>query len=270
MRTRPRLVFAGLIAAVVAGPVTAQQATDAEYLGRVQEWSRQLVNDLDYLQQDLSYDVPGQRGRELAELAAVAYQRARQLHRGLKVGVSREQLYKDFSALDAPLHKLLHAVRSLPANERSIHRAAARVHNADQQLHHALSHGDETPARVPEVLTRQIRLLAQQASELSGTIDWATGGSSVGARMRKAGSTFSAAAQQLRVSVEEGYDQEKVRRDFVQVANAWREVVGALNAPEANPAYYLRTKASQTHETVERLRQRLNQRDPYVQLRDID
>lgn len=265
-----RYVLCVMLAGLVVSPAAAQRATEADYYNQVRDWSRQLVNDLEYIQQDIAYEVKGPRGRQLSELAGTTYQLAHRFHRGLKTNVPREQLYRDYQRMDDHVHKLLRAIRDLGPNERSLQRAAARVHNADQQLHYALSQGDTSEPRGRDVLTRQLHLLAQQAADMSATIDWATQGSAAGARMRQAGTTFADAAQHLHESAEKNASPDHIRRDFGRVANAWREIIDSLNAPEASPGQYLLTKANQTHETVERLRQRLNLRDPYVRPRDRD
>ena len=268
MRRGLSMLLTGVLVVALTGPAHAQGRLDGNYYGSVREWSRRLVNDLEYLQQDISYEVKGPGGRQLADLANATYQSAVHFNRGLRNDVAREHLYRDFQQLDAHLHKLLRAVRDVGPAGSSLQRAAQRVHYSDQQLHYALSAGDDTPDRGRDVLGRQTDVLVHQAAEYIRVMDWATMGSGAGARLRDAARAFSDAARRLERAEDRSVDPNRLRQDFVRVADAWREVVNALNAPEASPGQYLRTKTMEVHETVEHIRQRLNMRDPYVRLRD--
>jgi hypothetical protein len=148
--------------------------------------------------------------------------------------------------MDRKLHDLIHAVQALGPDQRSLQRAAARVEQADRQLHYALSAGDTSPDRGRQVIQRQAQALLAEARELQRATRYALTGPRQVRQLDDDLARLVDAAEHFTKSVAQRQDPEHLRGDFRDVRQAWERVTAAVNAlPPAEGNSYLRRRAQQ-------------------------
>jgi hypothetical protein len=106
--------------------------------------------------------------------------------------------------------------------------------------------------------------VAEQAREYEAVVDWATGGSTAGERLRRAAAEFSRASQQFDRVVAARVPFDVARTEFGRTMTAWRHVLEALSAPEVAPGQHLRTKTREVHQSLDQIRAGMNLRDPFA------
>src|SRR5437016_5001462 len=146
-----------------------------EYLAQVKDATRQLVHDLEQLQDALVSELKGQKERTLYRQADAALSATLSFQRAFKEGTSRLQLYKGYDALDEKLRPLYKGLAGLGEGHNGIHRTMSYVLASDDQLFYALSEGDLSEDRTRKVIVRQARALAATARELADVAAYAFG-----------------------------------------------------------------------------------------------
>lgn len=230
---------------VRAAPPAAQRPPDREYLANIQEAVRQLVHDMEYLQEDIVAELSGHKERTLYRQTDTVLAELVHFQDTLKPGASREQLTKDFSPVDEKVHTLLKAIQELGTSARALRHAVARVSTSDEQLHYAISEGDAAEGRQGPRIERQARALAAAAQELERTAQYALAdapgqGAALIANLHK----LAEEANRFQKSQASGASMEQLQRDFVGVNRAWEQVVRGLQLlPPRENVFLLRGAA---------------------------
>jgi len=250
----------GLAVLMLVAPlaVHGQRASKDDSLGReelapIQEAARELAREVEYLQEDIVTELKGAKERTLYRQADGVLGGVEKFQRALKPNVSRDELYKAFDGLDQQLHELLKGVQALGKEQRLLQRSAARVGDADDQLHYALSSHDTSEIRTRQVLERQTRALAAAASRLDKTAEYALGTvRGRGVLVANLGK-LAEAAERFQKSQASGADREQLRRDFASVNRAWERAVRGLEDLKPQESVHLLRSAG----SVDRLHERL-------------
>jgi hypothetical protein len=234
-------------------PTVAQKAPERQYLGGAQEQVRDLIAEVERLQEDISVELRGRKDRALYLRADAVLGELRHLSRVLKPGYNREHIYRDFTSMDKQLHALLDGVDAL-GESRILKRGAFRVRQADRQLHFVLSIGDTSAGRGKEVIREQLEALDAEARELNRAARYALANQRGAERLLRDIDAFSEEANHTLKSVVKGLDRDHVKDDLVRVHRTWGRVVEGLNAlPPQQGTYALRRRAQSVDRVEEQL-----------------
>jgi len=195
-----------------------------EYLAQVKDATRQLVHDLEQLQNALVSELKGQKERTLYRQADAALSATLSFQRGLKEGTGRLQLYKGYDALDEKLRPLYKGLGGLGEGHNGIHRTMSYVLASDDQLFYALSEGDLSEARTRKVIVRQARALAATARELADVAAYAFGDDPGRGVLQKELATLARAAEQFQKGLETRSEKRDLQRQFGAINDSWSKV----------------------------------------------
>jgi hypothetical protein len=227
--------------------------SEQEYLGGIREAARHLLDEVEHLQEDIIADLGEQKERTLYHKADLVLSALASFEGSLKSNISREQLYKTYDQADLKLQDLLKGLDALDPKYRAVHRSAARILAAEEQLHYSLSAGDGTPARAKQVLEREARALVSSARELERAAHYALAVSPGGGTLPGDAQKLVQAAEVFQKSVAGSVDRDQVRRVFTAVSQAWEQVIHGLKALKPGENAYLLRSADRLDRHFERL-----------------
>jgi hypothetical protein len=249
------------LAAVLLSPATGwPQQLNAQYHDNVRHWAQQLAQDIQALMEDISIELPRREQRELYRRADRTLQAVRHFRQSLRAGVGRDHIYRDFNDMDREVHGLLEAMRDVDKDERALRRAASRINYADQQLHYAISHGDTSEGRRREVVERQARALATEATELYQTARYVLPDGPRGRHIEEMMRQFMDEANLFHRKMQERNEGwlVPVRAYFEKVDKDWYRVARDLGALTARENAYLRNRIERVELIMAQLYQRLD------------
>jgi hypothetical protein len=231
-----------------------RDGAERDFLAAVREQTRRLIAELEELQEEIVGELRGQKERQLYQRADAILIELRQFQRGLRAGVAREQLARDFGRMDQRLHPLIEDLHALGQERRSLLRAAAQVRQADHELHYALFHGDTSEDNRRQVAQRQARLLLSEARELQRTAQYVLANNRQGQHVGESIDEFVQAADHFWRSAEKEANAGHLRRDFAALNSAWQHVTRDINAlPHREGFNYLRSRAQRVDAVHDRL-----------------
>lgn len=231
-----------------------RDGAERDFLVTAREQTRRLIAELEGLQEEIVAELRGQKERELYQRADAVLIDLRQFQRALRAGVTREHLARDFGRLDRRLHELLEDLQAVGQERRSLVRAAARVQQADHELHYALFQGDTSGENRRQVALRQASLLLAEARELQRTAQYVLANNRQGQHVAESIEQFVRSADHFWRSVDKEANAGHLRRDFTALNSAWQHVTRDLNAlPQREGFNYLRSRAQRVDAVHDRL-----------------
>jgi hypothetical protein len=244
---------------------TAGKPIDAEHLQNGRELARQLVREVERLQEDIVAELGERKERRLYQQADAVLALAVRLEGAFTAKVSPEDLVKSFDQMDRQLHELLKAVRELGPEQRALRRTADHVESLDEQLHYHLFSGNAGEERVKQLLQRQSGALAAAAHDLERAARYALsaapGRGALEADLKKLADT----TERFRKSMA-GASRDQQQREFATINEVWGRVVrGMKDLPPGQNVYLLRS-AGQVDRLHERLHRMLGIKDKRSEL----
>lgn len=222
-------------------------------LAPLREASDELAREVDYLQDEIATEMTGQAQNAFYKQADVVLGAILRFRQSLKEGVPREKVYMDFDGVDQGIHDLVKALKDLGPEQRWLHRSAARIRAADEQLHYALSASDTSNAKARQLLERQTSAFVIASRQLDKMAQYALG--TVQGRgvfvddLRK----LADAAEAFEKKMTAGAKGEQLRIDFAPVNRAWERAIHGLKNLTPGENFHLQRLADR----VERLHERL-------------
>src|SRR5687768_2266133 len=113
-----------LLFQVAASQERSAPAGNEEYLSTLKAATRELVLDLEHLQEAIVADVTGSRERTLYRKVDNVLEHVLAFQTALKAGASRAELYRRYEEVDTALEEFL---KSLKADRKSLQRAVRYV-----------------------------------------------------------------------------------------------------------------------------------------------
>ncbi len=238
------LTLAALVGAVVfargADPPAAGQFKE-ENLAPARDAARQLVHDLEQLQDTVLAELKGDKVRKLYKQIDHALGEAVSFQQALKTGAAREEVYKSFDDMDHTLHDVIEGVRALGEDQRALRRSADYLQATDDQLHFLLSAGDTSEARTVQVVQRQARAMTEAAEELARTAKAVLADSPGQGVLVADMGKLAEATEKFQRGVPGKPDREELRKAFADVNHAWERVSqGLKNVPPQENVFLLR------------------------------
>ncbi len=228
------------------------------YLANIQERARWLLAELERFQEDAVVELRGQRERELYQRADAVLTDLRHFRRSLHGSVAREHLVDDFRRMDRKLHDLLETVHAYGDKFPSLQRAAARVRQADQQLHYALFQGDTSEVTTKQVVARQAHALAWEAQEFERIARFALTSDRPGRQALEADvHAFTEAAEHLHKGLRAGFNRQHLLRDMRAMEQTWSRVVRGLRVLTPRENVFLVRRAERLDLALDRLHRQL-------------
>jgi hypothetical protein len=244
MRTRQWVRALGLTLLLAAAAGAQDRVVvvplDAPYLDNARAGTRFLIQQLERLI-DATSDHRELRALQLR--ADRTLRRAMAFEDALRVGVTRERLYRDFNDLDDRLHEVLQDVTAATTNYPGLSRHAFGISQADRQLHWMLSQGDTTPTRSRDVLARQAEALADESKDLYRAARGIIAGDRQFEPVLTSVERFDRAADHFRDVAKRDGSLDHLRKDYDDVIQTWNAMVRAINALPAEDHAYLRNRA---------------------------
>lgn len=209
-----------------------------------------LTRALEDLQESAVQDLGGRPERTLYRKADAALSGARVFRQALKEKVSRKRLWQAYDELDGRLQELRKAADGLGADFRALHREAARVEAAAEDLQYTLSAGMPPAPRRQRILERLARRLLTETRELERVARYA-----LGDRAESAGDfrRLVEAASALRKGIDVRAGQEQLRKDYDRLSAAWQRAVAVVRQLKIDENLYLLRVAGRTDRTLGRL-----------------
>jgi hypothetical protein len=245
---------------------TTGKPTDAEHLQNGRELARQLVREVERLQEDIVADLGERKERRLYQQTDAVLALSVRLEGAFTAKVSPEDLVKSFDQMDRQLHELLKAVRELGPEQRALRRTADHVESLDEQLHYHLFSGSAGEERMKQLLQRQSGALDAAAHELERTARYALsaapGRGTLEADLKK----LADATERFRKSMAGSASRDQQQREFATINEIWDRVVrGMKDLPPGQNVYLLRS-AGQVDLLHERLHRMLGIKDKRPEL----
>lgn len=190
----------------------------------IEQWARQLENELDHLEEDLYY----QRGTYPQGLAEQIDQTSRAVARFRQVlrrNEGPQRLMREFREMDQQVHRLVQRLEA--SNDGWLRRQAARIRYPDEQLHFALQQrGDDRQHPNRELIARHAHLLEREARSLQELV---TRMPRRDDDLRRALGEFAEAVEHFHQTAEGGADLQHLNRDFREIDETWEQVVQRIN-----------------------------------------
>lgn len=210
-----------------------------------------LTRALEELQETTVQDLGGRPERTLYRKADAVLASARTFRQALlKETVSRKRLWEAYDELERRVGELLKVADALGADFRALHREAARVEAAAEELQYTLSAGNPPSLRRQGILKRQARRLLTNARELERIARYA-----LGDRAESAGDfrRFVEATAALRKGIDVGASPEQLRKDYDRASAAWQRAVAVVRQLKVGENLYLLRVATRTDRILGRL-----------------
>jgi hypothetical protein len=212
-------VFVGIAAGrIQAGP---GGSGGADFRAGVEGAARELARQLDLLQDAIADEPEGRRGRGVWAQSSKVCLDLTYFRQQLKAKVSRTELYQAFVMLDERLQGLLGEIRNLGPEERPLKRAGARVGAALEDLHFAVSAGDDTAGRRTQVLTRQTQALAAAAQDLERVAGYLLSGQDSWAGLKGDFKNLRQATDAFQAVLAGKPSAKAIKEQFANVQDAW-------------------------------------------------
>lgn len=229
-------------AATRAADPPAGTRSDRDYLEQARGAVRELIREVERLQEDIIGELGEGKERKLYSQADTTLAVIVRFENALRPEVPRETLYQNFDQMDRQLHELIKAVRELGPEQRALQRAVGHVREADERLHYALFSGDKGKDRMQQLLERQAEGLAAAAQDLERTARYALVGAPgkgvVEAELRK----LAEAAERFRKDAEGGASLDQLKKHFAAVNESWaKATMGMKELPPGENSYLLRS-----------------------------
>jgi hypothetical protein len=226
MAVRGTIAWPALVAAflgTIAGHAQAGPAGSggADYLAGVEGAARSLGQQLDLLQDAIADEPQGRRGRGVWAQSSKVSLDLTFLRQQLKTKASRADLYQAFVRLDDRLQALLGEIRGLGPEERPLKMAGARMQVALDNLHFAVSAGDDSAGRGAQVMTRQTQALAAAAQDLERVAGYLLAGQDSWAALKGDFSKLRQASGAFQASLSGKPNPKAVKGQFAKVQEAW-------------------------------------------------
>ena len=225
-----------------------------------------LAHQVEDLQDDFVESLTDQKDRALYRQADDVLADLVQLEQALADGGSRAELSRKFGALDRRVQELLKAVQILGAKGRGLHRAAARVEAAGDQLYDTLSNGAGPAEPTPQDLERQARALANAARQLDRAARYALGGVPGREVLLLDVRGVAEAAEQFQKTAGGNADRGERRKEFAAVNQAWERAVRGVQKLSVREHVHLQRLAGRVDRLHARLFERLGLEGPRPRL----
>jgi hypothetical protein len=249
------LVLAMPFLARAQAPVV-ERPLEPQELAPIQEATRELAREVEYLQEDIVSDLGAQTDRALYRQVDAALGNIYQLQVTLKPGVTRAEAFKQFDAVEQKLHELLKAVRALGPDQRLLKRTAARVAAADEALHQALAAREPSDLRLRQALEGQTRSLVMATGLLDKSAQYALGEAPGRGVLVADLRALAVATEAFQKSLTGGADRAQLESDFAAVNKAWERAIAGLQDLKPNENVHLlhaAARVEQLHESLFRL-----------------
>jgi len=230
------------------------------YLGGIREQIQRLTAAVENLQEDLVGELNGRKERDLYQRADAVLRALRQMRRGMRGGVERAWLHRQFQDMDRQLHELTDAAAVLDRDHPSLRRSLRRVAQADRDLHYAIGQGDPTPDRGRVILERQAQALAQETAEFQRTAQYVLRPAPARAGLLRTIDRLQEMAAGLAAATAAGRDREPLQRDFATFNVAWETVTRELARLPGPDNLYLYRRAERVDDQADRIHQLLEMR----------
>ncbi len=261
--------FAAMIAAPRALSQPLQQV-DRNYVAKIDAKIRQVSNAVELMEQDIVAELVGTKEKQLFQKVDQVLHESSKLEKVLESPApNRRSIYMQFDSLDTKVSGLVRAVPELAPKHLLIQRGAERIRSLMDDLHFVISQGDNSPARLRQVLTRQAKAMRSAAQQMSMTAQYALatspGRGELLAEMKK----LVTACKPFEEITATRADLEKCRKEFTALNNTWSRVVEGISLlPPAENVYLLRgaLRADLVHERLYRALEIKGER-PHVTIR---
>lgn len=203
------------IAPIPSGP-------DPVTLARIEEWTRVLVNELDYLQEDITSDLAGQTQQQFSRLRREALRDTLGFRQALKRGTSHHRLNIELQRLDGSINAIYSALQNLPARLRSLQRTGRRIRLAGGQIGYFVSNTNPW-ADSEKSLLRQTTLLESAATEL-GQITKSFSNSAFGRRIHSSVEHYCEHLAGFRGKLRGNTNLRVLQKEYSDITDDWNSV----------------------------------------------
>lgn len=237
--------------------------------------ARQVAENLENLQQNIRYRIPGPQGRRLYQQIDQALEAATHFERTLQRDGSRDHIRRDFKQLDGQLHGLIDQVQRA-TNDPIIRRNLNRLTYADEQLHYAISHtpgGHDhgghrpgNPSEQQELLFRLARALDVATLELDQTANYVLEGSPYGPLVERI-EAFSSQCNRFHAAAKKGASFDQLQHQFRDIGRVWGGIVHEINQIQlGRGGISLLRQAERTNVAYQQLHNLLRMQTPIPQI----
>jgi hypothetical protein len=252
--TVPAILVAVLLFLAPNCRVSALQAVDKNYLANVQAKTRQLLDAVELLQQDVVVEMSGGKEKQLFQKAdQVLHELTKMEKLTGKPAAAREDLYKLLDTIDSKVAILAQAASESAPKHLLIVRGAERIRTLTNDLHYVVSQGDDSAVRIRQVITRQAKVMSSATKQLSLAAQYALGATPGREELLDAMKKLADACSVFEKVTATSADVEKCSKAFAPVNEAWRQVVQGISLlPPTENVYLIRTavRADSIHERL--------------------
>lgn len=227
---------------------------DTTYLAKIETKTRQLLNAVEHLQQEIVEELSGVKEKQLFQKVDQVLLDLTKMEKLLSNTASvREDLYKQFDSLDGKVANLRKAVPELATKHPILLRGAEGIRILTDDLYFAVSEGDASPERFRQVLARQARVMSDVIKKLSRAAQYAVGDTSGRGELLADMQKLAEICATFETVVAIRKDLEEYRKGFLTLNDAWARVVQGMSLlPQTENVYLLRTalRADSIHERL--------------------
>lgn len=230
-----RRMLTSMVFVLFGGALSAQdfvgptlRPVDRETMARIQEWTRVLINELDFLQDDISSDITDPRVKQaLTRLRRGSLQEALTFQRQIRGPIDYHRLAHGLEHIEEHLTPLLRSLDELPARLRSLHRTIRRIRLASTEVGYFVS------ATNPWVdqrkrLARHTKSLEEVAADLA-SITRLYQGTTIGRNIQAATSHYCEGLEAFQKQLGAKGQPGRMRKQFTALDNDWQSLARQIS-----------------------------------------
>ncbi len=211
----PAILATVLLSLAPRSWASSLQVVDTKYLAKVEAKTRQLLDAVELLQQDVVEELSGVKEKQLFQKAdQVLHELTKMEKLSGKPTAAREDLYKLFDSIDSKVANLAKAAPESAAKHLLILRGAERIRTLTDDLHYVVSQGDDSPLRTRQVITRQAKVMSSATKQMSVAAQYSLGDIAGRGELLDAMKTLVDACVAFEKVTTTSADLEKCKKEF--------------------------------------------------------
>lgn len=241
---------------ILAAAVLGQQPAGPDYYAAVTAASRELSNQVHYLEQAIiavprPVSPPG--GDGLFQQSEDILSNLQVLRQRVRDQAGREQIALSFSAIDRKLNELAGEIGGMERWNPGLRMVARRVRYAQQDLHFAVLGNDGAPETQAQVALRQTLVLQDRTEDCLGIVRYVFTEQDVLPAWNKGFADFRGALNELQTLEQNKGSRDDIKQQLVKTDQRWAQLVDRFNKVGTDSSLLLRSNFAQVDRRLDRL-----------------
>jgi hypothetical protein len=241
---------------VLAAATLGQQPPGSDYYAAAMDASRQLSNQVQYLQEAIiavprPASPPG--GDGLFQQTEDILSNLQVLRAQLRNNAGKEPLALSLAPIDRKLNGLASEIQGMERWNPGLRMVARRVRYAQQDLHFAILGTDGAPQTQADVALRQTLVLQDRTHDCLGVVRYVFAEQEVLPAWNKGFANFRGALSDLQNLEQTKASRDDIKKQLLTADQSWARLVDRFNKVGTDSSLLLRSNFAQVDRLLDRL-----------------